>query len=130
MFSSGFASRTTRSASFPASMLPRSLSEPDALGAQNRGGAERVVLGQPAGLHRPELPVIPYPVELSVRADTGAPARAEQVRDELRVVLEDVLAVAEPPRARAAAPRPLGGELVVGREVRHLRIVEDVFSVA
>ena len=69
MSSSGFLSRTTRSASLPASSEPRSWSKPMIFGAVDGRRLEHFDRRHAAHGEAPHLPVVAEPLELAVAAD-------------------------------------------------------------
>ena len=104
MSSSGFASSTCRSASFPASSDPTSLPRPIASAPIDRRDAQHVVRLHAAARDVPHLPVHAESLQLAVAAESDAAARFDDLLRLLGEQLERVLAVAEP-AAAAAAPR-------------------------
>ena len=83
----------------------------DRLGTHDRSYAQRVMLVQTARRHRPQLPVVPQPLQLPVTPDPRPAPRLDQVLHKARMIRKDVLLVAEPLRA---APRD-----AIDHRVRH-----------
>ena len=85
----------------------------DPVGAEDRGGPQRVVVRHAAGGDHPQLPVEAEALELAVAADAREAAAEDDVIQEAGVVLEDVLFVYGP-GDRTGRSRPPPRALVEG----------------
>src|SRR5581483_6185418 len=82
--------------------------QPERLGAEYRRDAEHVVWREAAHGHRPHLPMVAQPFELSMRADASTAASCQKILDVGPNETHDILVVREPPGARAVRRRIVG----------------------